>query len=101
MKFMIFWEHVREDSDKLIPKFQRWMEGLKKSPEQHAKQIFPPHYLSQPTETGNMKGMSIYEAVDEEKLIDYIMSFYPEMRIKIIPLLDAAKNVELYLKTKK
>jgi len=48
-----------------------------------------------------MKGISIYESDDEEKLIDYTVSYFPEMRINIVPLMDSAKTSELYLKSKK
>ncbi len=101
MKFMMFWEYSREDTDKVLAKFQKFHEAIKKNPEKHVKPIFPAHHLGEPSETGMSKGITIYESDDEEKLIDYIVSYYPEMKIKIVPLLDSAKTSELYLKMKK
>jgi hypothetical protein len=48
-----------------------------------------------------MKGLTIYESDNEDKLIDYVASYYPEMRIKIVPLMDSAKTAEIYLKMRK
>jgi hypothetical protein len=101
MKFIMFWEYSREDTDKVVRKFQQFHEDLKKNPEKHVKLIFPTHHLSEPSETGMMKGITIYESDNEEKLIDYTLSYYPEMRIKIVPLMDSTKTAEVYLKMKK
>lgn len=100
MKFIAFWEHDREDVDRVIPKFQKWLDFLKKDPEKHLKIIFPPHYLAMVNEKGNQRGISIFECDNEEKLIDYILTYWPELRIKIVPLMEAIKTSELYLKMK-
>jgi hypothetical protein len=101
VKFIAFWEFSREDTDKLIPKFQKWLEALKKNPEKHIKTIFPPHYLSAVNEKGNPNGVTIFECDDEEKLIDFIQSYWPEMKIRIVPLMDAGKTMEINLKMRK
>jgi len=101
VKFVAFFEYSREDTDKLTPKMQKWQEALKKSPEKHIKYIFPPHYISGANEKGNPHGISIFEADDEEKLIDYIMAYWPEMLFRIVPLMDAGKTMGTYLKTMK
>ena len=61
----------------------------------------PTYHLGEPSETGTREGVTIYESDNEEKLIDYLSSYYPEMRIKIVPLMDSAKTAEAYLKMKK
>jgi hypothetical protein len=76
MKFIMFWEYSREDTDKVLQKFQKFLEGIKKNPEKHVKAIFPAHHLGEPSETGMMKGITIYESDDEEKLIDYTVSYF-------------------------
>ena len=101
MKFIMFWEYSREDTDKVLQKFQKFHEDIKKNPEKHVKPITPTYHLAEPSETGMMKGITIYESDNEEKLIDYVASYYPEMRIKIVPLMDSAKTAEVYLKMKK
>jgi hypothetical protein len=101
MKFIMFWEYSREDTDKVLQKFQKFHEAIKKNPEKHVKPITPSYHLGEVSETGMMKGITIYESDDEEKLIDYTVSYYPEMRIKIVPLMDSVKTSELYLKMKK
>lgn len=101
MKFVAFFEYSREDVDKLTPKFQKWQGALRKNPDKHIKPIFPPHFLSTVTEKGHSNGIAIFESDNEEKIIEYIMNYFPEMRLRIVPLLDAAKTTELYLKMKK
>jgi hypothetical protein len=101
VKFIAFWEYSVEDTDKVISRMQKWGEVLKKAPEKHVKYIFPPHNLSTVNEKGNLNGISIFEADDEEKLVDHILNHLPEMKIRIVPLFDATKGMELYLKMKK
>lgn len=98
MKFIAFWEHSTEDVDRVIPKFLKWSEVLKKDPEKHLKLILPPHYLATVNEKGNQSGITIFECDDEAKLIDYILTYWPELKIKIVPLMEALKTSELYLK---
>jgi len=101
VKFIAFWEYSLEDIDKVTSKMQKWVQVLKKEPEKHVKYIFPPHILSTVNEKGNANGISIFEADDEEKLMDHILNHTPEMKVRIVPLLDAAKGMELHLKMKK
>jgi hypothetical protein len=101
VKFVAFFEIERADVNRLIPKFQKWHETLKKDPEKHLKVIFPPHHLSIVNEKGDFKGISIFEGDTEEKVIEYILNYFPEMKMRIIPLLDSAKMVEGYVKPKK
>lgn len=75
------------------------MEAIKKNPEKYYKTVFPPHLMS--TEGGKMNGVAVLETDDEEKIIDSLMSDWPEASAKIVPLFDAAKVAELYLKIKK
>jgi hypothetical protein len=101
IKFIMFWEYSRDDTDKVLQKFQKFHEALKKNPDKHVQPITPSYNLGESSETGMIKGITIYESDDEEKLIDFVVSYYPEMRIKIVPLLDSEKSAELYLKMKK
>ena len=101
MKFIMFWEYSRDDTDKVLQKFDKFHEALKKNPEEHVKPITPAYHLGETSETGMMKGITLYESDEEEKLIDYVVSYYPEMRIRIVPLMDSAKTAKLYLKMKK
>jgi len=57
--------------------------------------------LSIVNEKGDFKGISIFEGDTEEKIIEYILNYFPEMKMRIIPLLDSAKMVEGYVKPKK
>jgi hypothetical protein len=101
VKFIVFWEYSLEDQAKVISRMQKWIEVLKKEPEKHVKYIFPPHNLSTVNEKGNLNGIAIFEADDEEKLMDHMLNHLPEMKVRIVPLLDAQKGMELYLKMKK
>ena len=55
MKFIMFWEYTREDTDKVLTKFQKFQEAVKKEPEKHVKPVFPAHHLAEPGEAGMMK----------------------------------------------
>ena len=101
VKFVAFLEYSVDDAEKIIPKTLKLWEAVKKNPEKHVKYIFPGHVLYEPTKTGMQQSTAIFEADDEEKLIDYYVNWFPEERVKIVPLLDLAKTSELYLKAKK
>ena len=41
---------------------------------------------------------AIFETDDEEKIVEYVTSYYPELKMKIVPLLDNVKMTEAYQK---
>ena len=101
MKFIVFWEYSVEDMYGVIAKLLKWTEVLKKEPEKHVKYVFPPHQLSIVNEKGTAKGITIFEADNEENLIEYVMNHLPEIKVRIVPLMDVAKGMERYIKVKK
>jgi len=98
VKYIAFWEYESEDTDKLIAKFMKVMESRKKNPEKHVKVLFPPHQLAERAINARPQGITIFETDDEEKIIDYVTSYFPELDLKIVPLLDNAKMAESYQK---
>ena len=96
MKYVKFWEVTTEDRDEMIEKWGEYLEKSKKTPDKYPKYIFPPHGVGQ-----LLKGVSIMEADNEEQLINYLIELSPPLKIKFEPLIDSAKYIEMYLKTKK
>ena len=97
MKYMCFWECKPEDADKILEKWTKREEERKKDPEvdaKYTKVIFPPHTMG-----GLDKGFSIDEA-SPEQLVNTTMFWFPEMKVKFVPIYDIAKITELYLKSK-
>lgn len=97
MRYICFWESKPEDADKILEKWTKREEERKKDPEvdaKYTKVIFPPHFIS------HTKGFSVDEA-SPEQLMNTTLFWFPEMKVKFIPIYDAAEWTELYLKSKK
>ena len=95
MKYVKFWEVAIEDQDEAIAKWGAYLETSKKAPEKYPTYIFPPHGVGEV-----LKGISIMEADNEEQLINYVIELSPPLKIKFVPLLDATKYIETYMKSK-
>ena len=95
MKVIAFYELRPEDFDKVIAKDQKLHEERKRFPEKFPKKLFPDCI------TGYCKGFVIYEVDNEEQLMNLQMHLFPEMRFKFVPLIDAEKFMETYVKMKK
>jgi len=92
MNYIAFWEYCPEDFDKVIEKYKQRM----KMPEKFPKILFPPHGMG-----GEHKGFTLYENVTPEQLINIVLHYRPEMKLKFVPILETAKVIELYQKMKK
>lgn len=96
MKYVKFWEVAIEDWDEVAKKWGAYLEKSKKTPEKYPSYIFPPHGVGEA-----LKGISIMEADTEDQLINYILELSSILKIKFVPLLDATKLMETYMKSKK
>jgi hypothetical protein len=96
MKYICFWEFKPEDLGKMMEKWLKREEERKKNPEvdaKYTKVLFPPHQM------GYCKGFSIDEA-SPTQLLNTTMFWFPEMKVKFVPIYDAAEMTELMPKTK-
>ncbi|MFB0557622.1 MAG: DUF3303 domain-containing protein [Candidatus Bathyarchaeia archaeon] len=82
MKYIAFWEFCPEDAEKVAEKWEKRKYKL--------KTLFPPHSMS-----GEPKGFTIFESDDEVEIMRYIQHYSPEMRIKVVPIFESSKAVEL------
>ena len=96
MKYICFWEFKPEDFDKIIEKYKQAMKDREKFPEKFPKILFPPHSLG-----GEWKGFTIYETDTPEPLLNLVLHYSPEEKMKFVPILESVKALELYLKMKK
>jgi hypothetical protein len=96
VKYVKFWEVALEDQDEAIEKWGAYLEKSKKKPEKYPRYIVPPHGVGEA-----LKGISILEADNEEQLINYLIELSPPLKAKFVPLIDATKYIETYMKSKK
>lgn len=82
VKYIAFWEFSPEDAAKAADKWERRKYKL--------KTLFPPHSLG-----GEPKGFTIFESEDEAEIMKYIQHYSPEMKIRIVPIFESSKAVEL------
>lgn len=93
MKWIAYWEWKPEDADKVLEKYTKMTEIRKKPTDLYPKSLFGPHY------TGPGEGFTLLEG-DEHQLINWMLFYFPEMRITYLPLLDAVEVAEKYRKLK-
>jgi hypothetical protein len=96
LKYVKFWEVALEDQDEAIEKWGKYLEKSKKTPEKYPRYVVPPHGVGEA-----LKGISILEADNEEKLINYLIELAPPLKCKFVPLIDATKYIEAYMMSKK
>jgi hypothetical protein len=94
MKYIVFWEFCPEDFDKVLEKYQAFGKEVEKHPDKYPKVIFPSHSMA-----GETKGFEVVEAT-EEQMMDDISFWVGFLKLKFVPILEAAKTVESYLKSK-
>lgn len=102
MKYLVVWEFAPEDRDTVIEKNTKFREKREKDPEKFIKPIFPPHSLGAdfPQLSEKSRGITIIEADEEEKLIEFVQTLMPEMRITLVPITPTDKNIKFYQKIK-
>jgi len=94
MKYIVFWEFCPEDFDKVVERYQALGKEVEKHPDKYGKVLFPGHAMA-----GETKGFEIVEATSEQ-MIDDINFWMGLLTLKFVPILEAAKLVESYLKSK-
>ena len=94
MKYAAFWEFSPDVYDALLAKNFKMMEERKKGTEKYVKILFEPHYLG----TSN-KGLTIVEG-DEDQLENWVLFYYPEVAMKIVPLLETARMIKKFQELK-
>jgi len=92
MKYVGFWEFCPEDIDKIAAKTLKFKEEREKNPERFTKVLFPAHSM------GQCNGLTIVEASDQMQLMNTTMFWFPEMKLKYIPIYDTSQMTELYQK---
>ncbi len=94
MKYIVFWEFCPEDFDKVLENVQTFSKDSEKHPDKYPEVIFSTHSLA-----GETKGFEIVEATVEQ-MADDIAFWVGSVTLKFVPILDTAKIVEKYLKSK-
>jgi len=94
VKYVIFWETTPEDMEKSIAKFVKRQQMRKEHPERYDKHLTTDYSIG-----GQLKGLRIVEATPEQ-VRENIVYWLPELKQKYMPLIEAAKIMEDYMKSK-
>jgi hypothetical protein len=105
MKFIGFFEYDNEDLVKMTKMRMQLMQLREKEPENFAK-LVSSYTLGGdlPNLTKDFKGFVIYEADVTDQIANISLLYQtnvPSVRVKFVPIIEAAKGVELFLKMKK
>lgn len=94
MKYLEFFEYSPEDLDKLIDKNVKLGELRKNNPGKYPEHLFPSHHIA-----GQTKGFTVIEATSEQ-IANGVVYWYPELKLKFMPIIETTKFIEQYLKSK-
>ncbi len=94
MKYILFWECCPEDFDKLIEKHQAFGKDREKHPDKYAEVLFSSHLMA-----GETKGFQVVEATSEQ-IRNGMVFWMGVLTLNFVPILEAAKVIESYLKSK-
>ncbi|MHA2369571.1 MAG: DUF3303 domain-containing protein [Candidatus Hodarchaeales archaeon] len=90
MKYILFWEIKPEDMEKAVKKYLEL-------PEEYAVTVISENY----TFAGQSKGFQLMETDDPERIIRTTLYYTPELKLKLMPIIEASKVVEVYQNMKK
>ena len=94
MKYVIFWETTPEDMEKCIEKFVKRQQMRNVNPEKYDMHLTTDYSIG-----GQLKGLRIVEATPEQ-VQENVVYWLPELKQKYMPLIEAAKIMEDYMKSK-
>lgn len=93
VKYIAFWELDLEDMDKVIEKDKQVNAEREKGTEKFPKTLSDSYSIG-----GESKGFILYETDDPDQLTNIALHYAPEMKWKFMPIFEASKFIELYLK---
>jgi len=94
LKYICYYECKEEDLDTIIPKFQEMIK-LRETGD-FPTGITPTYWVP-----GEIHGFTIYEVDDPQQIIDHYLHYFPEMKLKWKPIIEATDFVKTYMKKKK
>ncbi len=94
MKYILLWEFCPEDFDKAVEKHQAYGKDREKHPDKYAEVLFPSHWMA-----GETKGFEVVEATSEQ-IKNEMLFWIKILTVKFVPILEPAKVIESYLKSK-
>jgi len=96
MRFIVFWEWDPDDWDTIVArrnKLRAWRDQLPKAErekrDKQQRQLLPGHYIG-----GQSKGLTVIETDDPKRLAELWLSYYPEMRMKLVPIFPVEETIE-------
>jgi hypothetical protein len=103
MKYLVFSEYNAKDIDKVRAKNREIRKESGEHPEKFPKTLFPGYRLAGelPTLTKEVRNLSILESDDPQTMINGIARWFPELTIKVVPIVEIAKLYEAIDKSKK
>jgi hypothetical protein len=79
---------------KVIEKSVKAQKIGEKNPGKFPEYIMPPHTIG-----GQTKGFSVVEA-EPDQIVNGVLFWHPELKIKYMPIIESSKFIEKYLKSK-
>ena len=92
MKYLVVGEYDPDNMDAVFEKGKKYREDKKKHPDRYPDTIFPTHFM-----LDKDKFMAIWDTDDQEKNANKIAFMLPEVRYKVIPILDAPTFEKQYM----
>ena len=96
MKYLVVGEYDPGNMDALTKKSKQYDEDRERHPGRYPDAPVPAHMMME-----GDKFMVIWDTDDEEKMANKIAFMLPEVRYKVIPIMDAREFLKQYLEIKR
>lgn len=96
MKYLVVGEYDPDNMDAHFKKAKEYLEDKEKHPDRYPDTSFPVHFM-----LNKAKFMAIWDTDDQEKNANKIAFMLPEVRYKVIPLMDGRTFMKQYMERMK
>lgn len=89
MRYIAIWEYKDYNLESIKKQLEIHQDRGERG--EQVKTLLPPHsYISEPG------GFTIFESEDETEIIKYCRDYSPVLKVKVIPIVESMKYVELF-----
>ena len=95
MKFIMFWDYDPKNLELILKKKKQLVELRKENPEKYPEIVCGPFLYS-----GESKGLTIYNATNDEQIVNLHLYYQPELELVFMPVVEVDTALDLISQNK-
>ena len=96
MKYIGYWEFDAKNIENVIKKYV----GFRKLAEKQGLERYPKP-ITPSYKVGEVHGFQLFEVENEKQIANMLAYYRPEMKWKLLPIIDVRESIDAYYRTKK